>query len=129
MFIGFLEKYPSFPFVFFSAFALYQKVLYIHMRLLKPAISIVLSRSFPSTYNIEYASGPSLPAASLSDGFEEPREVCILSYSCFSFFLMSSAPYRPDSNMEPKAGPMRGVPYTAATARPTTKQLGYTSPV
>src|SRR5215831_3628959 len=68
------------------------------------------SRSLPSTYHTEYASGPSLPAASLSDGFVEPREIFILPYSCFNFFLISSAPYRPESNMEPKAGPMRGVP-------------------
>ena len=88
----------------------------------------VLSRSPPSTYEEEYALGVSLLAALLSDGFEEPLELTS-TYSCLSFFLISSAPYLPDKRIDPNAGPMRVVPCTAATAKPITKQFGYTSPV
>ncbi len=57
VFIGPLEKHPSLALVFFTSLSLYQKILFIHVGLLKPAISVVLSRSLPSTYNTEYASG------------------------------------------------------------------------
>ena len=75
VFIGPLEQHPSLAFVFFTSLSLYQKILDIHVGLLKSAISVVLSRSLPPKYNTEYASEPSLPAASLSDGFVEPREI------------------------------------------------------
>ena len=57
-----------------------------------------------------YASGFALPAALLDDLFDQPPGTAGTGYSFFNFFLISSAPYRPESNIEPKAGPMRGVP-------------------
>lgn len=81
---------------------------------------------------MKYASGFAPPAALPDDLFDQPagyQDIVPSHYSCFNFFLISSAPYRPDSSIEPKAGPILGVPNTAATANPMTKQFGYTSPV
>lgn len=65
--------------------------------MLKKASSIVLSRSFPSTYQKKYASGPSLPAALLESLFEHPIRlhtwsVLFVLLPSFLFYGCGTAP-------------------------------------
>ena len=82
--IGLLEELPGFAFVFFAAFALYQKILYIHRRLLKKVLNQLDVRQ--KVRLVDFT-----PCGLAAGLFEKPQEGEI-HYSFFSFFLINSAP-------------------------------------